>query len=259
MIDHGTISRIFDAIEIVDVIQDFVTLKKRGANYMGLCPFHNEKTPSFSVSPSKGIYKCFGCDRGGNAVNFIMEHEHLSYPEALRFLAKKYNIEVVEKERTAEEIQQQNERESLQVVTTYAQKYFTETLFNSVEGMAVGLSYFKERGFRQDTIKKFQLGYCPEKKDAFTTSARNAGYKVDYLVKSGLSIQGESKTFDRFSGRIIFPIHSLSGTVIGFGGRTLKSEQKTAKYINSPESEIYNKLIENSKKNEYLVRIIRTA
>ncbi|UCG26674.1 MAG: DNA primase [Bacteroidales bacterium] len=241
MIDHNTISRIFDTVEITEVIQDFVTLRKRGANFMGLCPFHNEKTPSFSVSPSKGIYKCFGCGRGGNAVNFIMEHEHLSYPEALKFLAGKYNIEVVEKELTAEEIQQQNERESMQVVTSFAQKYFTEALFNSVEGMAVGLSYFKERGFRQEIIKKFQLGYCPEQKDAFTKSAQSAGYKLDYLVKSGLSIRRESHTFDRFSGRIIFPIHTLSGTVAGFGGRTLKSDQKVAKYVNSPESDIYNK------------------
>lgn len=241
MIDSATIDRIFNVIEIVDVIQDFVTLKKRGVNFLGLCPFHNEKTPSFSVSPSKGIYKCFGCGQGGNAVNFIMEHEHMTYPEALKFLAKKYNIEVVEKELTTEEIQQQNERESLQIVSTYAQKYFVETLHNSVEGIAVGLSYFKERGIRHEFLKRFQLGYCLDQRDEFTKSALKAGYKKEYLIKSGLSIERDSYSFDRFSGRIIFPIHSLSGAVIGFGGRTLKAEPKSAKYVNSPESEIYHK------------------
>lgn len=241
MIDSTTIDKIFSSVEIVDVIQDFVTLKKRGTNHLGLCPFHNEKTPSFSVSPAKGIYKCFGCGQGGNAVNFIMEHEHMTYPEALKFLAKKYNIEVVEKELTAEEIQQQNERESIQIVSAYAQKYFTETLHNSVEGIAIGLSYFKERGIRQEYLKKFQLGYCLDQKDEFTKTALKAGYKKEYLVKSGLTIQRESFSFDRFAGRIIFPIHSLSGAVIGFGGRTLKADPKAAKYINSPESEIYHK------------------
>lgn len=241
MIDPVTIDRILSSVEIVDVIQDFVTLKKRGTNYLGLCPFHNEKTPSFSVSPSKGIYKCFGCGQGGNAVNFIMEHEHMAYPEALKFLAKRYNIDVVEKEPTAEEIQQQNERESLQIVSTYAQKYFTETLHNSVEGIAVGLSYFKERGVRQEFLKKFQLGYCLDQKDEFTKTALQTGYKKEYLVKTGLTIERESYRFDRFAGRIIFPIHSLSGAVIGFGGRTLKADAKTAKYVNSPESDIYHK------------------
>ena len=241
MIDPATIDRILNSVEIVDIIQDFVTLKKRGTNYLGLCPFHNEKTPSFSVSPTKGIYKCFGCGKGGNAVNFIMEHEHMTYPEALKFLAKKYNIDVEEKELTAEEIQQQNERESLQIVSTYAQKYFTETLHNSVEGMAVGLSYFKERGVRHEFLKKFQLGYCLDQKDEFTKTALQAGYKKEYLVRTGLTIERESYRFDRFSGRIIFPIHSLSGAVIGFGGRTLKADPKAAKYINSPESDIYHK------------------
>jgi len=241
MIDRSTIERIIDAAEIVEVIQEFVTLRKRGVNYMGLCPFHNEKTPSFSVSASKGIYKCFGCGKGGNVVNFIMEHEHLSYPEALKFLAKKYNIEVVEKELTAEEIQQQNERESLLIVSSFAQKHFTGTLFNNMEGIAVGLSYFKERGYRQEIIKKFQLGYCLDQKDNFTKEALKSGYKLDYLVKTGLTIQHENYHFDRFSGRVIFPIHSLSGQIIGFGGRTLKSDPKTGKYINSPESDIYHK------------------
>ncbi len=241
MIDRSTIERITDAAEIVEVIQEFVTLRKRGVNYMGLCPFHNEKTPSFSVSVSKGIYKCFGCGKGGNVVNFIMEHEHLSYPEALKFLAKKYNIEVVEKELTAEEIQQQNERESLLIVSSFAQKHFTGTLFNNMEGIAVGLSYFKERGYRQEIIKKFQLGYCLDQKDDFTKEALKSGYKLDYLVKTGLTIQRENYHFDRFRGRVIFPIHSLSGQVIGFGGRTLKSDSKTGKYINSPESDIYHK------------------
>lgn len=241
MIDRSTIEKIIDAAEIVEVIQEFVTLRKRGVNYMGLCPFHNEKTPSFSVSASKGIYKCFGCGKGGNVVNFIMEHEHLSYPEALKFLAKKYNIEVVEKELTAEEIQQQNERESLLIVSSFAQKHFTGTLFNSMEGIAVGLSYFKERGYRQEIIKKFQLGYCLDQKDDFTKEALKSGYKLDYLVKTGLTIQRENYHFDRFRGRMIFPIHSLSGQVIGFGGRTLKSDPKTGKYVNSPESDIYHK------------------
>jgi len=241
MIDRSTIEKIIDAAEIVEVIQEFVTLRKRGVNYMSLCPFHNEKTPSFSVSASKGIYKCFGCGKGGNVVNFIMEHEHLSYPEALKFLAKKYNIEVVEKELTAEEIQQQNERESLLIVSTFAQKYFTRILFNNMEGIAVGLSYFKERGYRQEIIKKFQLGYCLDQKEDFTKEALKSGYKLDYLVKTGLTIQRENYHFDRFSGRVIFPIHSLSGQVIGFGGRTLKSDTKTGKYVNSPESDIYHK------------------
>ncbi len=241
MIDRSAIERIIDAAEIVEVIQEFVTLRKRGVNYMGLCPFHNEKTPSFSVSASKGIYKCFGCGKGGNVVNFIMEHERLSYPEALKFLAKKYNIEVVEKELTAEEIQQQNERESLLIVSSFAQKHFTGTLFNNMEGIAVGLSYFKERGYRQEIIKKFQLGFCLDQKDDFTKEALKSGYKRDYLVKTGLTIQRENYHFDRFSGRVIFPIHSLSGQVIGFGGRTLKSDPKTGKYVNSPESDIYHK------------------
>ena len=241
MIDQATINRILDVAEITEVIQDFVTLKKRGVNYLGLCPFHNEKTPSFTVSPSKGIYKCFGCGKGGNVVNFLMEHEHLSYPDALKYLARKYHVEVVEKERTPEEIQLQNERESMMVLLSFAQKYFSEKLFHDDEGISIGLSYFKERGFRQDTLKQFLIGYSPEKKDAFTQAAQAAGYKMGFLTKTGLSIQKENYSFDRFNGRVIFPIQSLSGQVIGFGGRILKTDAKAAKYLNSPESDIYHK------------------
>ena len=241
MIDHTTIERIIDAAEIVEVVSEFVNLKKRGVNYLGLCPFHNEKTPSFSVSPTKGIYKCFGCGKGGNAVNFIMEHENLSYPEALKYLARKYNIEVVEKELTEKEVEQQNERESLLIVSDYAKKFFIEYLHNTNEGKAIGLSYYTERGFRDDIIKKFELGYSPEQRDAFTKKALAEGYKKDFLLKTGLTIDKEDFQFDRFSGRVIFPIHSLSGSVVAFGGRTLQSDTKMAKYLNSPESEIYHK------------------
>jgi DNA primase len=241
MIDRSTIEKILDAANIVDVIQDFVPLKKRGANYLGLCPFHNEKTPSFTVSPTKEIFKCFGCGKVGNTVNFIMEHEHLTYPEALKYLARKYHIEVVEKERSPEDIEKQNERESLLVVTSYAARQFNENLFETDEGISVGLTYFKERGFRQNTLKKFELGYCLEKRDAFSAKALENGYKQEFLVKSGLSIQHDDHITDRFSGRIMFPIHSLSGQVLGFGARILKSDPKSAKYINSPESEIYHK------------------
>ena len=241
MIDRPTVERILDAAQIVDVVQEFVHLKKRGVNYLGLCPFHNEKTPSFTVSPTKEIFKCFGCGKVGNSVNFIMEHEHLSYPEALKYLAKKYHIEVVEKELSQEEIDKQNERESLLTVTAYAARQFTENLFQSDEGISVGLAYFKERGFRQDTLKKFETGYSFEKRDAFSRKALDDGYKQDFLVKTGLSIQHEDRIFDRFSGRVMFPIHSLSGQVLGFGGRILIKDPKTAKYLNSPESEIYHK------------------
>ena len=242
MIDRSTIDRIIDAADIVEVVQDFVLLKKRGANYLGLCPFHNEKTPSFTVSPSKGIFKCFGCGKAGNSVNFIMENERLSYPEALRFLAAKYHIDVVEREMTPEEGARQNERESMMVLSQFASKNFQENLFQTEEGVAIGLSYFKERGFRQDTLKKFEVGYCMDKWDAFTQTAINAGYDKMYLIKTGLSIENENNMlFDRFRGRVIFPIHSLSGQILGFGGRILKKDAKTAKYLNSPESEIYHK------------------
>ncbi|MGC9471580.1 MAG: DNA primase [Bacteroidales bacterium] len=241
VIDHDTVTRILDAADIVDVIQDFVTLKKRGANYIGLCPFHHEKTPSFNVSPSKGIYKCFGCGKGGSVVNFLMEHEHFSYPEALKYLARKYSIEVTEKELTDEEKRQQSERESLLVLTSWAQKYFTRMLNQHPEGREVGMSYFRERGFREETLKEYQLGYCPEERGILSKSALQAGYKKEFLLKSGLSVERGSELADRFSGRVIFPIHSISGQVIGFGGRVLKSGEKTAKYLNSPESEIYHK------------------
>ena len=241
MIDRETVDKIFDAIDIVDVVQDFVTLKKRGVNYLGLCPFHNEKTPSFTVSPSKGIFKCFGCGKGGNAVTFIMEHENLSYYEALKFLAKKYHIEIVEKEMTSEDVEKKNQIESSLIVTSYAQKYFTENLLNTDEGKNVGLSYFKERGFREPIINRFQLGFCLNKKDAFTKEAIQKGYNIDFLESTGLTIKKEERVFDRFSDRIIFPIHNLMGRAIAFGGRTLRTDKKIAKYLNSPESEIYHK------------------
>jgi DNA primase len=241
MIDRPTIDRILDAAQIVEVVSEFVQLKKRGVNYLGLCPFHNEKTPSFTVSPSKEIFKCFGCGKVGNSVNFIMEHEHLTYPEALKYLAKKFHIDVVEKELTPEELEKQNERESLLVVSAYAARQFTENLFSTDEGISVGLSYFRERGFRQDTLKKFEVGYSFEKRDALTKKAIEDGYKQEFLVKTGLSVQHDDRCFDRFSGRVMFPIHSLSGQVLGFGGRVLKTDAKTAKYLNSPESEIYHK------------------
>ncbi len=242
MIDQHVVDRIIAASDILEVVQDYVTMRKRGVNYLGNCPFHNEKTPSFTVSPSKGIFKCFGCGKGGNAVNFIMEHEHLGYVDALKFLAKKYNIEVIEKEATPEEIEQKNERESLMVVNAYAQRYFSDMLHKHSDGKNIGLAYFKERGFHNNTIEKFQLGYCLEQRDAFTRSAIHDGYKLDNLVKTGLTIQREDgSTFDRFMGRVMFPIHSLSGRVIGFGGRTLKTDKKIAKYLNSPESEVYHK------------------
>ena len=241
MIDRPTIERILDAAQIVDVVQEFVPLKKRGVNYLGLCPFHNEKTPSFTVSPAKEIIKCFGCGKVGNSVNFVMEHEHLTYPEALKYLARKYHIEIIEKELSLEEIEKQNERESLLVVTAYASRQFSENLFQTDEGISVGLTYFKERGFRQDTLKKFEVGYSFEKRDAFSRKALDDGFKQDFLVKTGLTIQHEERIFDRFSSRVMFPIHSLSGQVLGFGGRILKSDPKSAKYLNSPESEIYHK------------------
>jgi DNA primase len=240
MIDQNTIDRIFEAADIVEVISEYVQLKKSGTNYKGLSPFTNEKTPSLMVSPAKGIYKDFSSGKGGNVVGFLMEHEKLSYPDALRYLAKKYNIEIIEKERTYEEILQENERESLLVVTSFAQKYFSNNL-NTAEGKAIGLKYLKERGIREDIIEKFQLGYSFDEHDALSKEARKNGYKSDFLLKSGLSIQKNNTLIDRFAGRIIFPIHGLSGNVIGFGGRTLRSDKEVAKYLNSPESDIYHK------------------
>lgn len=251
MIPKFTIDKIIDAARVEEVIGDFITLRKRGANLLGLCPFHGEKTPSFTVSPAKGIYKCFGCGKSGTAVNFIMDHENLTYPEALKYLAKKYGIEVVEKEVSAEEKAQQNERESLYIVMQYAQKYFSDLLMNDDLGRSVGLGYFIERGFRQDIIDKFQLGYSSEERRRFSETAVKNGYKPEYLVKTGMSIlsnnhvEGNPITvndiFDRYTGRVMFPIHNLTGRVIGFGGRILTSDKKMAKYINSPQTEIYDK------------------
>ena len=241
VIDHATIERILDTAEISDVVSDFVTLRKRGVNMLGLCPFHNEKTPSFTVSPAKGIYKCFGCGKGGNSVNFIMEHENLTYPEALRWLAKKYNITIVEEEETEEQKQLKDERESLMIVTGFAQKFFTRYLWEENEGRTIGLGYFRERSFRDDILKKFEVGYAPDGKTPFTEAAQKQGYRIEYLEKTGLTIKREDWMRDRFAGRVIFPIHSLAGRVIAFGGRILKEDKKTAKYLNSPESEIYHK------------------
>ena len=243
MIDQGTIDRIMDAAQIVDVVSQFVTLKRRGINHVGLCPFHTDKTPSFYVSPAKNICKCFACGEGGTAVHFIMKHEQLSYYEALKYLAKKYNIEIQEREFTDEQKQAYNERESLFILNDYARDYFFNTLHNHIEGKSVGLSYFKERGFREDIIEKFQLGYSLEQRDAFSQEALRNGYKEDYLVKTGLAIKSEhnNQLIDRFRGRVMFPVHTLSGKVIAFGGRILKKAENTGKYVNSPESEIYHK------------------
>lgn len=241
MIPKSTIDEIFDAAIIEDVVGEFVALKKRGVNYLGNCPFHNEKSPSFTVSPAKGIYKCFGCGKAGNSINFIMEHEHYSYPEALKYLANKYNIEVEEEEQTDEQKLAANEKESLFVVSNYASKYFKDQMHNSQAGKAIGLSYFKERGFREDIVEKFELGYSPDEWSAFTDAALKDGHSIEFLEKSGLTIVKEDKKFDRFKGRVMFPIHNLSGRVLGFGGRILKTDAKAAKYLNSPESEIYHK------------------
>lgn len=241
MIDQATIDRIIDAAEISEVVGEFVTLKRRGVNMLGNCPFHNEKTPSFTVSPAKGIFKCFGCGKGGNAVNFVMEHESLSYPEALKWLAKKYHIEVKEEEESPEQKQQKDDRESMMIASAFAQKYFTRYLHEEAEGRAVGMSYLRERGLRDDIIKKFELGFCPDGKDIFTQAAQKNGYKMEFLEKSGLTIKRDDWVRDRFAGRVMFPIHNVAGRVIAFGGRTLKNDKTVAKYLNSPESEIYHK------------------
>jgi DNA primase len=241
LITPDTISTILSATRIEEVIADFVSLKRRGINYIGLCPFHNEKTPSFTVSPVKGIFKCFGCGKAGNTVNFLMEHEHYTYPEALRFLAKRYHIEITEEIQTPEKIQEQNEKETLFLINQFAQQYFEQTLFNTEDGKAIGLTYLQERGFRDEYIRKFQLGYSKEGWEDFSSHAVSEGYKPEYLVKTGLSIEKESRLIDRFHGRVMFPIHSASGRIIGFGGRILSADKQTAKYMNSPESDIYNK------------------
>ncbi len=273
MISKATIARIFETARVDEVVADFVTLKKRGANLIGLCPFHNEKTPSFYVSPSKGIYKCFGCGKAGNPVNFIMDHESLNYPEALRYLANKYNIEIEEDRTESPEEQnsrlaEEKEKESLYVVSSFAQKHFTKNLHETDEGKSIGLGYFLERGFRKDIIDKFQLGYSIDQWREFSDAAIAAGFKLEYLEKAGLTIvkrpdtnpldplptvtathlhathsggQAATSFFDRFMGRVMFPVHNVTGRVIAFGGRTLKGDKKVAKYINSPETPIYHK------------------
>ena len=244
MIDQTTIDRILDAAQIVDVVSEFVTLRKRGVNYVGLCPFHNEKTPSFSVSPAKGLCKCFSCGKGGNSVHFIMEHEQMSYYEALKYLAKKYNIEIKERELTNEEKQAQTTRESMFIVNNFARDYFQNILKNHVDGRSIGLAYFRQRGFRDDIIEKFQLGYCTESHDAMSQEALRKGYKKEFLVKTGICYETDDHRLrDRFWGRVIFPVHTLSGKVVAFGGRVLSTATKgvKVKYVNSPESEIYHK------------------
>ena len=241
MIPYETVDRIIDTARIEEVVGDFVTLKKRGANYTACCPFHNEKTPSFYVSPSKGIYKCFGCGKSGTAVGFVMEHESLSYVEALKYLARKYHIEVVEKEESAEEIAQKQRNESLLLVSEYAGRFFKESL-QTQEGQTIGYQYFRSRGLEDETIRKYGLGWCPTDRKAFAEKARAEGFKEEFLIETGLCIKyDDGRLVDRFSDRVIFPIHSVSGRVIGFGGRTLRTDKTVAKYQNSPSSEIYDK------------------
>ncbi|MBO4777848.1 MAG: DNA primase, partial [Bacteroidales bacterium] len=245
MIPQDTIEKIISLSKVEEVIGDFVALRRAGSNYKGCCPFHDEKTPSFVVSPAKGIYKCFGCGKAGNAVTFIKEHEKCSYFDAIRYLGKKYHVEIVETELTDEEKQRRDIKESLNIVNEFAAKYFQKTMWETEEGKNIGLAYFIERGFTEETIRKFQLGYSPQKKDAFTTAAEKAGYKLEYLQKVGLTSVGDKYKADRFHGRVMFPITSVSGTVIGFGGRVMtpanEHVQGGAKYVNSPESEVYNK------------------
>lgn len=247
MITKSTVDLIIETARVDEVVGDFVTLKKRGANLMGLCPFHNEKTPSFTVSPAKGIYKCFGCGKAGNSVGFVMEHEHFSFPEALRYLAEKYNITIEEEFSKEDNLLEKNEKESLFIVSAFAQEFYTDYLFNSEEGKSTGLTYFEERGFSEKTIKKFQLGFAPNAWNSLTTAAVEKGYLPEYLVKTGLAIQKENQEqtaeglYDRFRGRVIFPIHNLTGRVIAFGARILQKDPKAPKYINSPETDIYHK------------------
>lgn len=242
MIDRETIERIMDTAKVEEVVGNFVSLRKRGVNMIGLCPFHNEKTPSFTVSPSKNLWKCFGCGKGGKPVHFIMEHEQLSYYEALRWLAKRYHIEFKERELTDEEKREESIRESMFVINQYALQYFTETLHNSEEGKAIGLNYFRHRGLRDETIKKFCLGYSLERRDSFAKTAIAAGYNPEIIAKTGVCYSTEDgRLQDRFWGRVIFPVHTISGKVVAFGGRVLQTNAKAAKYVNSPESEIYHK------------------
>ncbi len=241
MIKQETIDKIFDATRVEEVIGDFVNLKRAGSNLKGYSPFNDEKTPSFMVSPSKQIWKDFSSGKGGNAVSFLMELERMTYPEALRWLAKRYHIEIEETQQTDEEKQKRSERESILLVLEYAKNWFNKQLFETEIGKSVGLSYFKQRQFREDTLKTFETGFSPEHRDVFTQSAIKEGYKIDFLLKSGLTVESNGKHIDRFRGRIMFPIHSLSGRVLGFGGRILNNQAKTAKYINSPETEVYHK------------------
>lgn len=241
LITKDTIDKVYESARVEEVVGDFVQLKRAGSNFKGLSPFSDERSPSFMVSPAKGIWKDFSSGKGGNAIAFIMEHEHFSYPEAIRYLAKKYNIEIVETELSNEEKEVANEKESLFLVSEFASKYFQDQLLNTEEGKAIALSYFKERGFTQDTIKKFSLGYSPNTWDALTKEALGKGYQLEFLTKTGLTIVGEDKQFDRFKGRVMFPIQSMSGRVLGFGGRILTNDKKAAKYLNSPESDLYHK------------------
>ena len=241
MISQDSIQQILSRIDIVEIVGSFVKLKKRGTNYLGLCPFHNEKTPSFTVSPAKEIYKCFGCGRSGNSISFLMEAEKYSYVEALRWLAAKYNVEIEETETSPEYKQQQQVADSLYIINNFAQQYFTHALINTEEGQDIALSYLKERGFREEIINKFQLGYNPEARDGFTKAALAAQYNLEYLQKTGLVNVRDGNTYDNYRGRIIFPIHNQSGKVLGFGARLIKNNDKAPKYINSPENEIYVK------------------
>jgi DNA primase len=241
MISQQTIQQILSRIDIIEIVSGFVKLKKRGVNYLGLCPFHNEKTPSFTVSPVKEIYKCFGCGRSGNTISFLMEHEKYSYAEALRWLAARYNVEIEEKELSPEVRQQQQVAESLYIINGFAQKFFSDVLFGSEEGQDVGLSYLKERGFNADIIRKFQLGYSPDQRDVFARAAVAAQYNPELLVKTGLVVQREEKLVDNYRGRIIFPVHNHTGKIIGFGARIIRTNDRAPKYINTPENEIYVK------------------
>ena len=244
MIDPETVDRIYAAANIVDIVSDYVTLRRKGVNYVACCPFHNEKTPSFVVSPAKGLFKCFGCGKGGNAVTFLMEHESLTYPEALKMVAKRYGIEVHEKELSEEEVRRNDDRESMFALNGWAAEYFANYLHHEAEGMNVGMSYFRRtRGLTDATIRKFGLGFCPAKGDRMSQAALAAGYKREFLVSTGLSLVSErdGALYDRFRDRVIFPVHNISGRIVAFGGRTLRTDKAVAKYQNSPESEIYSK------------------
>ncbi len=241
MIDQRTIDQIIDTANIKDVISEFVTLRRAGVNWKGLCPFHNEKTPSFVVSPTKGLFKCFGCGKGGNVVHFIMQHEQLTYPEALRWLARKYHIEIEEKELSEEEKQARNARENMLTLNQFARDYFRQTMREHPDGRAYGLAYFRSRKLRDDIIEKFELGYSLEERDAFARTALTQGFNKEYLLKTGLCGEHDGNLYDRFRGRVMYPILSLTGNVIGFGGRVLKKMDNVGKYLNSPESEVYHK------------------